>query len=294
MLIGNWKGLLSARAAYERLRALLAAHPQRKAGMALPRPKGQLAAEGVGAAVPGTQQAILRHESFSLAPGEVLAVLGPSASGKSTLARVLVGVWPAAAGSVRLDGADLHQWNRDELGPCVGYLPQDIELFNGTIAENIARFGSIDSVRVIEAAQRSGMHEIILRLPKGYDTPIDDAGAALSGGTRQRVGLARALYGDPVLVVLDEPNSNLDEQGEAALLTTLQELKQRGCAVVLITHRMNTIGVADKVLVLIDGQVKAFGPRERVMNAIAASRAAVQPRAAGLLQEAASGGVAGA
>ena len=268
MLVGNWKQIITGRAAYARLRELLGSHPARQYGMSLPRPVGAIRFEGVSTAAPGSRQAILKNLSFSIAAGECIAVIGPSGSGKSTLARLLVGVWPALAGTVRLDGADLYRWSKDELGPHLGYLPQDIELFDGTVAENISRFGEVDSELVIVAAKRAGMHEVILRFPQGYDTPLGVGGSALSGGQKQRVGLARALYGDPALVVLDEPNSNLDEQGERALSETIRDLHARGKTMVLITHRMSSLSVVQKIMVLGDGCLKAFGPRDEVLAAL--------------------------
>jgi len=268
MLVGNWKQIITGRAAYARLKELLKAHPARQYGMSLPAPTGAIRFEGVSTAAPGSKLAILKNLSFAIAPGDCVAVIGPSGSGKSTLARLLVGVWPALAGTVRLDGADLYRWSKDELGPHIGYLPQDIELFDGTVADNIARFGEADSAKVIEAATRAGMHELILHLPKGYDTPLGVAGSALSGGQRQRIGLARALYGDPALVVLDEPNSNLDELGEQALLQTLVDLKKRGKTTVLVTHRMSSLSVVTKIMALYEGSLKAFGPRDEVLAAL--------------------------
>jgi ATP-binding cassette subfamily C exporter for protease/lipase len=244
--------------------------------MALPPPTGAIRFEGVSTAAPGTTVAIVRNLSFSIAAGECIAVVGPSGAGKSTLARLLVGVWPAMAGTVRLDGADLYRWNKDELGPHIGYLPQDIELFDGTVAQNIARFGEVDSDKVIEAARAAGMHEQVQRLPQGYDTPLGVGGSALSGGQRQRIGLARALYGNPAMVVLDEPNSNLDEIGERALARTLADLRAHGTTTVLITHRLAALNMVQKIMVLTDGMVKAFGPRDEV---VAAMRAASNPPA---------------
>lgn len=289
LAIGIWKQLLSARTSYHRLEELLQEHPARQPGMDLPKPSGRLLVEGVSAAAPGTQVMILKQVGFSVAPGEVVGIIGPSASGKSTLARLLVGVWPSLMGKVRLDGADVFQWNKSRLGPSVGYLPQDIELFEGTIAENIARFGDVDPEQVVEAAKLAGVHEMILRFPKGYDTPIGDGGAGLSGGQRQRIGLARAMYGNPSFVVLDEPNSNLDDVGEAALVRAIQELKQRGSTVLLITHRTSVLSAVDKLLLLVDGAVQLYGQREQVLAAMqqkaqavakAASQAAV-PQAPG-------------
>jgi ATP-binding cassette subfamily C exporter for protease/lipase len=198
----------------------------------------------------------------------VVAVLGPSGSGKSTLARVIVGIWPDVIGDVLLDGLPISGWNRMDLGPHIGYLPQDVELFEGSIAENIARLGTIDPVKVIEAARSAGLHEMILRFPKGYDTPIGEAGGLLSGGQRQRIGLARAIYGDPALIVLDEPNANLDDAGETALLRTVAELKAKGKTVLLITHRPGAIAVADRLMILQDGQIVANGPRDAVIAAL--------------------------
>ena len=268
LLVANWKQIVTGRAAYRRLQEILAAHPPRESGMALPAPKGDVNVEGASAVAPGTKRLILNRLTFSLSAGEVVAIIGPSASGKSSLARLLVGVWPAVTGTVRLDGADIFRWNKDELGPYIGYLPQDIELFEGTVAENIARFGEADSAKVIEAAQRTGMHEHILRFPQGYDTPLGVDGGALSGGQRQRIALARALYGDPSLVVLDEPNSNLDDLGEKALIETIRDLKQRRKTVVLITHRLSTLAVVDKILVLAEGAIAAFGPRNDILAAM--------------------------
>jgi len=277
LLVGNWKQIVSGRQAYARLRELLGIHPPRVAGMALPAPRGQLSVETASTAAPGTQRLILRSLSFSINPGDVVAVVGPSASGKSTLARLLVGIWPAVAGSVRLDGASVFDWNKDELGPHIGYLPQDIELFDGTVAENIARFGDVDPEKVVEAARRVDMHEQILRLPQGYDTPLGSDGSNLSGGQRQRIGLARALYGDPSFIVLDEPNSNLDESGEKALVEAVKALKAQGKTVVLITHRMSTLAAADKILVLAEGALAAYGPRDEVFKAMQGQAAAAAP-----------------
>ncbi|MDD2741754.1 MAG: type I secretion system permease/ATPase [Rhodocyclaceae bacterium] len=279
MAIGVWKQLLGARSAYHRLEALLQEHPAREPGMALPQPLGSLLVEGVTASAPGGQVMILKNVGFNVAPGEIVGIIGPSASGKSTLARLLVGVWPAQGGKVRLDGADIYTWNKNELGPSVGYLPQDIELFEGTIAENIARFGKIDPNKVIEAAKMAGVHEMILRFPKGYETSIGDGGNGLSGGQRQRIGFARAIYGNPSFVVLDEPNSNLDDVGEAALINAVMQLKELGTTIVVITHRTSIISSVDKLLLLVDGAVQLFGPRDQVLAAIQQrAQAAANPK----------------
>jgi ATP-binding cassette subfamily C exporter for protease/lipase len=276
MLIGVWNQFLTARSAYDRLERLLKEFPARPEAMPLPPPQGHVALENVVAGAPGSQLPILKGVSFALEPGTVLGVIGPTASGKSTLARLLVGVWPAVAGKVRLDGADVYAWDKEQLGNYIGYLPQDIELFGGTIAENIARFGEIDSEKVIEAARQAGVHELILRFPNGYDTPIGNAGSSLSGGQRQRLALARALYGRPAFVVLDEPNSNLDEAGEAALVQAVQAQKAAGHTMVIITHRTSILSAVDKLLLLRDGTVQAFGPRQQVLEALTrAAQAAV-------------------
>ena len=276
-VIAVWKSWSSTRSAYDRLNALLTTNPARNAGMELPKPQGALAVEGVVAGPPGSNQQVLRGVTFAVVPGDALGVIGPSGSGKSTLARLLVGVWPALAGKVRLDGADIYSWNKAELGPNVGYLPQDIELFSGSVSENIARFGEIDPDKVVEAAKRAGVHDMILHLPKGYDTLLGDGGAGLSGGQKQRLGLARAMYGDPALVVLDEPNSNLDEVGEQALVQAVMDMRRRGKTVVLITHRTSIIGATNKLLLVRDGMTQAFGPTEQVLAALQdANQKAVQ------------------
>lgn len=267
-LIGVWKSYSSTRSAYERLTALLAENPVRPTGMELPKPSGAISVEAVMAAPPGATVAVLKGVNFALNAGDVLGVIGASGSGKSTLARLLVGVWPAANGKVRLDGADIYQWNKAELGPHIGYLPQDVELFGGTVSENIARFGELNAEQVVLAAQRAGVHDLILHLPKGYDTVLGEGGAGLSGGQKQRIGLARAMYGDPSLLVLDEPNSNLDDVGEAALVKAINDLRQRGKTIVLITHRTNVIGVTSKLLLLREGTVGMFGPTKDVLAAL--------------------------
>ena len=275
VLVAQWRSVIAARDAWGRLDELLATVPAKQKGMKLPPPKGNLVVESVIAGAPGVPAApILRGVAFQLKAGEVLAVVGPSASGKTTLARLLVGLWPAVSGKVRLDGADVFSWDKSELGPHVGYLPQEVELFDGTLAENIARFGDVEMHKVEAAARAVGLHEYILELPKGYETEVGGDGGILSGGQRQRVGLARAIYGDPTFVVLDEPNSSLDDTGDAALAQTVRDMKARGTTFVLMTHRTSILPVADKMLVLRDGQVQAFGPREEVMSALA--KAALQ------------------
>ena len=271
-LIAVWKQWSGAKLAYRRLDALLQAFPPSDDAMALPAPKGQITFEQVSAGPPGQRGATLHLVSFQLGSGEVLGVLGASGSGKSTLARVLVGVWPTLGGTVRLDGADIHRWNRDELGPYIGYLPQDIELFSGSIAQNIARFREADPQKVVEAAHQAGVHDLILRLPQGYDTVLGEDGCGLSGGQKQRVALARALYGKPRLVVLDEPNSNLDTVGEAALAGAIAQMKAQGTSVILVTHRSSALAQADKLLVLNDGRLQAFGPSQDVLKALAGAQ----------------------
>lgn len=267
-VIGVWKSWSSTRSAFDRLTKLLEVNPAREAGMALPKPQGTLTIEAVTAAPPGVRTPIVKNVSFGILPGDVLGVLGPSGSGKSTLARLLVGVWPTMMGKVRLDGADIYHWNKAELGPHIGYLPQDIELFGGTISENIARFGEVDAEKVVQAAKRAGVHDMILHFPEGYDTKLGDGGAGLSGGQKQRLGLARAMYGDPSLIVLDEPNSNLDEAGEQALVAAIGDLRQRGKTIVLITHRPSAIGITTKLLLMRDGGVHLFGPTAQVLAAL--------------------------
>jgi PrtD family type I secretion system ABC transporter len=268
MAVGQWRQFINARTAYARLKNLLAAAPEAAEPMRLPTPLGALEADRILAAPPGSRLPVLKGVSFSLAPGEALGVIGPSAAGKSTLARVLVGVWPIGGGTVRVDGNDLRNWSREQLGPHIGYLPQDVALFDGTVAENIARFGPIDPEAVVAAAQHAGVHDIVLRLPGGYETRIGAGGSVLSGGQRQRIGLARALYGDPALIVLDEPNSNLDSSGEQALLEAMAHLRERGATVIVITHRMNVLAAVTKVLVLKDGVVENFGPRDSVLASV--------------------------
>ena len=266
MMIATWKGFVAARGQYGRLNTLLLKIPEELPKMSLPSPDGELIVDKVFVSAPMSSIPIVKGVSLSLAPGESLGIIGPSAAGKSTLARALLGIWPALQGKVRLDGVDIFNWNREELGPFIGYLPQDIELFEGTISANISRFGEADSDKIVAAAKLANVHEMILALTNGYDTVIGANGGVLSGGQRQRLGLARAVYGDPKLVLLDEPNSNLDEQGELALANALNTLKQKKTTVIVISHRSGILSVLDKLLLMRDGQMIDYGPREEVMG----------------------------
>lgn len=266
LLIGGWKGFLEARMAYSRLDAFLKMQHLEIEPMELPPPTGQITLEKASFGIRSTNKVILKDISFAITAGESLGIIGPSAAGKSTLARLLVGVWKPLQGTIRLDGADMASWPAERLGPYIGYLPQDIELFAGSIADNIARLEEPDSDKVIRAATLAGLHEMILQMPKGYDTYIGDNGAVLSGGQRQRVGLARALYGDPKLIVLDEPNASLDNEGELALLQAMADLKQMGTTVVVVTHKVSLLSNVDKLLLIKDGALVAFGPREGVLK----------------------------
>lgn len=264
-VVGSWRNLVSVRAAYQRLLELFTKLPTRAASLDLTKPEGRLSVEGLTYAVPGNPKPLLRGVTFAVEPGEVLGVIGPSGAGKSTLARHLVGVLKPTAGAVRLDGADVSQWIYNSLGHHIGYLPQDIELFSDTVSTNISRFQSDVDDEVLRAAKAAGVHDIILRLSLGYETPVGEGGAVLSGGYRQRLGLARAVFGDPRLVVLDEPSSNLDQEGDIGLMNCIAQLKQRGVTVVLVSHRPSTIEVVDKILMLRDGMVEMFGSRNEVM-----------------------------
>ena len=277
-VVAQWQAVIGVRESWHRLEALLAAVPKDPENMALPAPRGVLQVEQLMAGAPGSPGVIVRGVAFALQPGEVLAVVGPSASGKSTLARLLVGLWPAASGKVRLDGVDIFSWDKAELGPHVGYLPQGVELLEGTLAQNIARFGEVDMHKVRAAAQAVGVDALIESLPQGYETVVGPGGVRLSGGQRQRIGLARALYGAPTLIVLDEPNSNLDDEGDAALTRAIAQASARGATVVVITHRTSVLGVAHKMLLIRDGVQQAFGPRDEVLAAL--QQAAVAPRQA--------------
>jgi ATP-binding cassette subfamily C protein EexD len=269
-LTGVWKQFVTAREQYARINDWLRRLPTTTERMTLPAPSGNVSAVSVTVIPPGAQLPALRSVSFEIAAGEIVGVIGPSAAGKTTPARVLLGIWPATHGKMRLDGADVYGWSRLELGPHLGYLPQDVELFDGTIAENIARFGAADSEQIVAAARLAGVHEMVLRFPQGYDTVIGPSAGVLTGGQRQRIALARALYGDPKLVVLDEPNSSLDEAGDSALLAALLALKARRTTVVVISHRTSVLPAVDKLLVLKEGQVAAFGPRDEVRRKLQA------------------------
>lgn len=272
-LIGAWRQWIGVRTSYERLKELLDAFPVPAETMPLPPPKGDVAVENVTLSPPGIETPVLKELAFAISAGDVVGVIGPSGAGKSCLARLLLGIWKPQKGHARLDGADVSVWDRDELGPFLGYLPQEIDLFDGTVAENIARFGTPDSEQVVEAARAAGVHDMIMHLPQGYDTPVGVDGSFLSGGQKQRIGLARALYGKPVLLVLDEPNSNLDDAGELALLAAIRDLKSKGRTVVLITHRRSTLSTVDKLLVLNGGALLAYGPREQVLAHLKARQA---------------------
>ena len=275
--IGTWKQVVAARAAYMRLRSMFQNITPRTKSMPLPPPQGHVTVERLAFAYPGSDASALKGITLEIRPGEVLAVVGPSAAGKSTLARLLVGVWPPASGAVRLDGADVSLWDREDFGRYVGYLPQDVELFAGTVRDNIARMGDMPSDAVVDAARMAGVHDMILRLPNGYDTEIGEGGAVLSGGQRQRIALARALLGPPRLLVLDEPNSNLDTEGEHALFDAIQAVRDDGGTVVIIAHRPSLLDHVDKILVLRNGRMHAFGARTEIMKLITRPRAVTEP-----------------
>lgn len=275
--IGAWRQVVSARGAYKRLTDLLERASGQEAPMALPRPEGNLGVSGLVGALPKAKEPILKGISFGLEKGDLLGIIGPSGAGKSFLARHMIGVWPALRGTVRLGGIDVSTWHDTDRGQYIGYLPQDIELFPGTIAENIARFTTVDSDKVVEAAQLAGCHELILGMPQNYDTVIGNGGMFLSGGQSQRIALARALYNSPVFVVLDEPNSNLDTEGELALNVCLNALKDRGTTVVIITHNIRALQAADKVLVLKDGAVASFGPRDEILKQFMKPASSIMP-----------------
>lgn len=279
LIINSWKGFSSARTSYARLDALLENFPKDKKYMELPAPEGEILLEGVVVIPPNAQQPSIRGISMMINKGDVVGIVGPSAAGKSSLARIILGLWPLAAGKARLDKADIYQWDKVDLGKYVGYLPQDIELFEGTVSQNIARFAEVDAEKVVEAAKKAGVHEMILRLAEGYDTKIGAGGASLSGGQRQRVGFARAIYDNPVLVVLDEPNSNLDDQGEIALIRAIQVLKETKTTVVVITHRPSILQVTNKLAVIKQGMLELYGSTSDIlakMNEVARAAKAQQ------------------
>lgn len=273
-LIGSWRQLVAGITAHQRLSQLLADNDIEQAPFSLPAPMGHLAVEQVTVTVDGRKEPVLRQIKFKLDAGESLAIVGASASGKSTLARVMLGLVNPTMGEVRLDNAQLQQWPRDKLGQYVGYLPQDVELFEGTIAENIARFQEVEDHAIIQAAQLAHVHDMILRLPQGYDTRIGEDGAKLSGGQRQRIALARAVFGQPKLVVLDEPNANLDDQGDKALADTLMALKKQHITVIVISHRTHILAAVDRMLLLQEGTQSLFGLREQVLQQLRQAGAA--------------------
>ena len=276
-IVGSWRGFMSAKAAFHRLELLFREHPERDTDTLHPSPQGAITLKKLVAISPTDTKQILHGIDANFKAGQITAIIGPSGSGKSTLARCLVGVWPKTEGLVLLDETPIESWNREQLGPHIGYLPQDIELLDGTIAENIARFYELDSEKVIEAAKRAGIHHMILRLPMGYDTPVGEAGNLLSGGQRQRLGLARAMFGNPALIILDEPNANLDDVGERALVQAIHDLKAQGKTVFLITHRLNILAAVDYLLVLKEGRVAHYGPRDDILRALRGSTATIQP-----------------
>jgi len=265
ILTNSWKSFADARESYHRLNNLLKQIPEIPESMKLPDPVGELKLEQVVVVAPGAKTPIVKGISMDIAAGDVVGIIGPSASGKSTLARAILGVWPLQNGKVRLDGADIHRWNNVDLGPHIGYLPQDIELFEGTISQNISRFGKLEPEEVVEAAKTAGVHEMILKLPQGYDTLVGPGGATLSGGQRQRVGLARALYKKPKIIVLDEPNSNLDEEGDRALAHAIMRMKENRSTILIITHKQSILQTVDKLAVLANGQLSLYGPKEAVI-----------------------------
>ena len=274
LILANWKGFTAARASYRRLADLVSIAGPEPYRIILPRPRGLVEAENVFVAAPGTATPILRGVSFRLEPGSVVGVIGPSAAGKSTLVRALTGVWPLLTGTVRIDGSELGHWDPQALGRHVGYLPQDVELFDGTVAQNIARFAVEDEAAIIEVAQKAGCHTLIQGLPDGYNTRIGVGGHGLSGGQRQRIALARAMYGNPSLIVLDEPNASLDQAGEAALMQAVSELKRQGATVIIVTHKFSILAEADQVLVMNGGCVQAFGAAEQVLSQVVGPRPA--------------------
>jgi ATP-binding cassette subfamily C exporter for protease/lipase len=278
-IVGAWEPLNNMVRAHERLNKMLANVVPPSASTSLPRPLGKLSVEALNFAPPGAQKLVLSNISFAMEPGEVLGVIGPSGAGKSTLARLLVGIWKPINGAVRLDGADVFTWDRADFGRHIGYLPQDTELFAGTIRNNIARFrDDVTDEEVVRAAQMAGVHELVLRMPKGYDTEVGEGGVILSAGQRQRVGLARAMLGDPAFIVLDEPNASLDAEGEEALVKAIDVMKANKATVVIISHKPGVFRAADRMLVLRDGRVELFGPRDQVMARLMKPAPAAAPK----------------
>ncbi|EPF65051.1 type I secretion system permease/ATPase [Pseudomonas syringae] len=275
-IIGSWKGFVAARVQYNRLNETLEKLHNEPDRMALPDPEGHIQVENLVVTPPGGKNPIIRNISFVTPAGTIVGIVGPSAAGKSTLVRALLGIWPAQHGTVRLDGADISAWDKQKLGPHLGYLPQDIELFEGSISDNIARFTKVDPEKVVLAARTAGVHEMILQLPDGYDTVIGSEGVNLSGGQRQRIGLARAIYGSPRLIVLDEPNSNLDEVGERALSVALQLIKESGATVFIVSHRPNILSRLDRVMVMNAGTITLYGARDQVIAELAQQQAKAQ------------------
>jgi ATP-binding cassette subfamily C protein len=263
--VGQWKQFVAARQAHKRLSEIFEVLGDEEDRMQLPAPKGNLVVQNLIATAPGSRAPILKGISFNVAQGEVLAVIGPSGSGKSTLVRHLVGAMQPQSGAVRLEGVELHHWDSDQLGRYMGYMPQDVKLFRGSVSENISRFlENVEDKEIVAASTLSGAHEMITTLSDGYDTDVGDGGNGLSGGQRQRVGLARAVFREPSLIVLDEPNSNLDAHGEQALANCIQEMKKRGKTVILVTHKANLLALSDKALMLVNGQIEKFGPTREI------------------------------
>jgi len=272
MLVNTWRNFSSARLAYKRLNQLLSEFEEKKEVMKLPEPKGEITLAHVVVIPPDSKEPVLTNVTFRINPGELVAVIGPSGAGKSSLVRTILGIWPPVSGEVLIDGADIKQWDKEYLGKFIGYLPQDIELFEGTVAENIARFEKVNPDKVLEASILAGAHEMILKLPEGYNTYIGPGGITLSGGQRQRIGLARALYGNPRIVVLDEPNSNLDDAGERALMNALWELKKRKVTTIVVSHKVNILDIADKIAFLKDGKLAAYGDARKVLEMLRAPK----------------------
>jgi len=291
-LLSNWRAIATARQAYDRVNALLVEDEVYQSQMELPEPKGALLVSDLVGLPPGAKKPVLSGINFSLGVGQVMAVVGPSAAGKSSLVKLLLGLWAPESGSVRLDGVELCDWSHDEVGPHVGYVPQEIEFFDGTVSENIARLGPVDPEKVVQAAELIGMHNIILGFPQGYDTPLGESGFALSGGQRQRLAIARAVYGSPKYVVMDEPNSNLDDAGEAALVQTISKLKEMKATVIITTHRPRLVGAVDMMLVLQAGKQVAFGPAKSILDAVRQQQAGTPAVGRNLAAVPAAGGTA--